>query len=61
MGIFSKSKPKPTRAEALEKFKTTIRDAIGEARAAGIWPVTISDHLEIHVANLAMQEMARQQ
>jgi hypothetical protein len=60
MGIFSKSKAKPmSRAEALENFKISIRTAIDEARAAGLWPGTLRDYLESHASNLNAQEHER--
>jgi hypothetical protein len=59
LGFSKRPAAKPTRGEAFEKFKTNIREAIGEAREAGIWPGSLRDYLESHALSLNAQEYER--
>lgn len=54
----TKEKPKLSQAEAFEKFRGTVEQAIRIAQSHGVWPHTLSTYLEAHVNNLNMAQVS---
>jgi hypothetical protein len=54
MGLFhtKKEKPKLDQAAAFERFKESVREAVYEAKRAGVWDWHLGDFLERYATSL---------